>query len=304
MYWILYSLLGAVTQAVEMAVKKKTLQVRGANNLVGALAMLSAGLLMFALYFFEERTLFPTSSLGAQFWLSTIVTTLLNIVGAWFLYRAIDIAELSYLMPFMTLTSLSIMIPPIIFFGEIPTVWSIVGIVAVMLGALFIDYRPKGLLQTVKDIEQKRVNRKAKQYFLVTALCYTFTPTTMKIAVVSGGAVFTSALVSMLMFVGFLLLICMLGERKRSVEVLTQRGRGVFILGVSIAGLAIALSQWGISNALLLAPVAYVMSVKRLMPMFAFAIGYFFFHERSNTARKLVATIVMIAGALIITAPG
>jgi drug/metabolite transporter (DMT)-like permease len=75
----------------------------------------------------------------------------------------------------------------------------------------------------------------------------------------------------------------------------------VFLLGVTVAGLAIALSQWGISNALLLAPVAYVMSVKRLMPMFAFAIGYFFFHERTNTARKLAATMVMIVGALIIS---
>jgi drug/metabolite transporter (DMT)-like permease len=304
MQWILYSLLGAVTQAVEMAVKKKTLQVRGANNLVGALAMLSAGLSMFALYFFEYGTFFPNTPLGAQFWLSAVVTTLLNIVGAWFLYRAIDIAELSYLMPFMMLTSLSIMLPPIIFLREFPTMWSILGIVVVMLGALFMDYRPKGLLETVEDLELRRLNKKAKHYFLVTALCYTFTPTTMKIAVVLGGAVFTSALVSMLMFVGFLLLIFMLGETRRSVEVLTKSGRGVFILGVSIAGLAIALSQWGISNALLLAPVAYVMSVKRLMPIFAFAIGYFLFHEQSNTARKLSATIVMIAGALIITALG
>jgi drug/metabolite transporter (DMT)-like permease len=304
MHWILYALLGAVTQAIEMAVKKKTLQVRGANNLVGALAMLSAGLFMFALYFFEQGTFLPQVPLSMQFWLSTIVTTLLNIVGAWFLYRAIDMTELSYLMPFMTLTSLSIMIPPIIFLREIPTMWSIVGIVVVMLGALFMDYRSKGSVQTAEEIEQKRVNRKAKHYFLVTALCYTFTPTTMKIAVVSGGAVFTSALVSMLMFVGFLALIFVLGETKRSGEVLMQKGRGVFFLGVTAAGLAIALSQWGISSALLLAPVAYVMSVKRLMPMFAFGIGYLFFHERTNVLRKLTATLVMISGALIITFSG
>jgi uncharacterized membrane protein len=217
MQWILYSLLGAVTQAVEIAVKKKTLQVKGANNLVGALAMLSAGLLMFALYFFEHGTLMPDGPLGVQFWLSTLVTTLLNIVGAWFLYRAIDMAELSYLMPFMTLTSLSIMIPPIIFLGEIPTLWSFVGIVVVMLGALLMDHRPKDLLLTAEDIATNRVNKKAKHYFLVTALCYTFTPTTMKVAVVLGGAVFTSALVSVLMFVGFLVLILAFGETKRSV---------------------------------------------------------------------------------------
>ncbi len=47
--------------------------------------------------------------------------------------------------------------------------------------------------------------------------------------------------------------------------------------------------------------VAYVMAIKRLMPFFAFIIGYFYFKEHTHVQRKIWATLLMVAGAIIIT---
>jgi uncharacterized membrane protein len=49
------------------------------------------------------------------------------------------------------------------------------------------------------------------------------------------------------------------------------------------------------------AKVSYVFSIKRIMPLFAFLIGYFYFHERKDILRKIIATILMVAGAILTT---
>jgi len=47
--------------------------------------------------------------------------------------------------------------------------------------------------------------------------------------------------------------------------------------------------------------VTSVMAVKRLIPPFAFLIGYLYFEECTELLKKLVATALMAAGAILIT---
>ena len=92
-------------QAAEMAIKKKALQTRGVNNFIAFLAFTFAGLLLGALLYFQTGRIWPETTLSQSFWQGIFWTVFFNLVAVYFLYKALDAAELSYLMPFMALTS-------------------------------------------------------------------------------------------------------------------------------------------------------------------------------------------------------
>lgn len=302
MHWILYALSGSFFQAIEMAVKKKALQVKGMNNFIAFLAFGMAGilLLIFFLATFHGKIVIGNFSNFANGIFGTVV---LNVLAYYFLYKALDITDLSYLMPFFSFVSLSVIIPPIFLFGEIPSWQALAGILLVVAGAVLIDYRKKADSGDKINLEQARKNKKAKLYFLVVAICWTFSTPMTKLAVLEGSPILVSSIVNIFISVSFILLIYFFKERLAIKEIFKnfqKNEKRNFLLAVFLAGLAIAVSIGSINIALRYAQVAYVIAVKRIMPVFAFFIGYFYFKERENLAKKIIATLLMVAGAVII----
>lgn len=308
MNWILFSFLGAIFQAIENAIKKKALQMQGMNNMVAVVAFLTAGLAFALIYFFQENTFTPKQALSGAFWNGTFWFVVLNVVAVWFGYKALDTAELTYLMPFMTLTSLSLIIPPMILLGEYPSIGSFAGILIVVIGALAMEWKKNKRL-SLEELEKKKNNRRGLLYFLVTAVCYTFTPALAKIAVIeSGNVLFASYVSHLLISLGFVLwifLVASFEKRNSSLALIKQNlsGKGMrnFLIAAIPAGLAIAVANGSINYALQSATVANVFAIKRTMPLFAFVIGVLYFKERTNLMQKIVATIIMVVGAIIIT---
>lgn len=308
MNWILFAFFGALFQAVESGIKKKALQMKGMNNVVAVIAFFTAGILFALAYFFQEGTFLSVHNLTVAFWNALIWSVVLNVIAVWFMYKALDVAELSYLMPFMTLTSLSLIIPPMILLGEFPSRMSFVGIVVVVVGAFSMDWK-KGALLSLEELEKRKNNRKGVLYFLATAACYTFTPTLAKITVVESGSVlFASYTAHLLIAIGFVLLIFFIPTSKgrgESLKTIRQNligdGARKFIIATMFAGLAIAIANGSINYALQSASVANVFAIKRTMPLFAFVLGVVYFKERSNLLQKIIATVIMVIGAVIIT---
>lgn len=322
MNWIIFAFFGAMFQAVEAGIKKKALQMQGMNNVIAVIAFMFAGIIFAIFYKIQSGGLFSVHSLSSTFWSAVFWMVLLNIIAVWFNYKAIDVAELSYLMPFMAVTSLSLIIPPMLLLDEYPTWMSLIGITIVVVGAVLMDWKFKKTL-TVQEIETRKNNRKGILYFLVTAVCFTFTPGIMKMIVLDSGSVlFASYVVHILIGVGFIPLIFLIPA---SISVLNEKGlkekrilsrketrhlilqnlkSGVavkFLLATILAGVAIAIANGSINHALQSATVANVFAIKRTMPLFAFLIGVFYFRERSNLTQKIIATLIMVAGAVIVT---
>jgi drug/metabolite transporter (DMT)-like permease len=308
MYWIPFAFLGAMFQAVESGIKKKALQMQGMNNVVAVIAFLTAGILFALAYFFQGGTFLPIHNLSNAFYSSLAWMVVLNVIAVWFNYKALDAADLSYLMPFMTLTSLSLIIPPMILLGEYPSAMSFVGIAVIVVGALSMDWKPKRKM-TDEEIEKRKNNRKGVMYFLATAACYTFTPTLAKVAVVESGSVLFASYVTHLLiglaFIPLIFLIPVARNRKESLGIiksnLTGSGARKFLIATVFAGVAIAIANGSINYALQYSTVANVFAIKRTMPLFAFLIGVLYFKERNNLLQKIIATTVMVVGAIIVT---
>ena len=308
MNWMIFAFFGAIFQAFESAIKKKALQVKGMNNVVAVIAFFVAGALFALAYFLQEKTLMPTHNLSHLFWNALIFGVVLNIVAVWFNYKALDVAQLSYLMPFMTLTSLSLIIPPMILLGEYPSRTSLLGILIIVFGAILMDWK-KNISLSMEELKQRKNNRKGVLYFLATAACYTFTPTLSKITVVESGSVlFASYLTHLLIAIGFIPLIFLTpigrnyGESMKNIKSnLCAKSAWKFFIAIFFAGVAIAIANGSTNHALQFASVSSVFAIKRTMPLFAFVLGVLYFKERNNLSQKIIATTIMIIGAVIIT---
>lgn len=299
MEWAILAIFGAFAQAFGSAIKKKSLQTLGMNNVIGFVSFTVAGLL-FGVFMFATGSSWPehisSAFIRAMFWYAG-----LNIIAVWFLYKALDSAEFNYLMPFMTLTSLSMIVPPMIVLNEIPSSGSFVGIALIVIGALWINYRPKEEVVNVEDERRKRANRRGLWYFLATAACYTVAPTVQKITVQETSVLFASLVVHLLIGLGFLIIVFIAGEYKKISVIAKEKKFSRLRSGLLLLGLIVVIENGSINAALGMAPVASVMAIKRLMPFFAFLIGYFYFKERSDVRKKLLATVLLVTGAILVT---
>lgn len=273
------------------------------NNFIGFSAFTFAGIILGVVLLFTINDSSFLIKDNLKFWEGIIATVVLNVIANYSLYKALDLTELSYLMPFFAFISLSVIIPPIFLFREIPSFQAIAGIILVIAGAILIDYRKKKDNDEDIDKEKIRNNRKGKLLFIVTAVCWTFSTPMTKVAVLAGSPILVSALVNFLCGISFILLIYLFKDYEKIKNTLSNfknSEKRNFIIAVLLAGIAIAIQIVSINTALKYAPVSYVIAIKRIMPVFAFLIGLIYFKERTNISKKLIATIIMVIGAIIV----
>lgn len=286
--WISLSLLSAFGQALAWALKKKTLEVPGINNTIGIVAYLAAGLVLFMAYGAVNGAVMPPVS--ERFVSSVLLIIFLNVLASWCAYRALDLAPLSMLMPFVALSSLGLVPVEYVVRGVLPNAMQIIGITSLVVGAIIFSARHFGKIPT-----------KALAYFSVTITCYAIGPAFMAVAVdESGSALFSAALFHLGISIGFVPL-ALLARETKTVQALRREGHLVRImLLVVLTGIVIAVFENGPNTlAMAYAKASEVMAVKRTMPFFALILGIIMFHERVNR-RHVVGTFFLVAGAMLI----
>lgn len=241
--------------------------------------------------------------LSGRFWQGMSWYAGLNVVAFWFWYRALDNAEFNYLMPFMTLTSLSVIIPSFLVLGERLSQTSVIGIILIVSGVLYMNYEPKKNDDS-QEKKRKRDNRHGTLYFIVTAICFTITPTAAKVAIQESSVLFTSALAHLLIGMGFLVMMIVFRESKKMHSLVFNSESRKLLGAIALAGICISIENGSINTALSQSTVAYVMAIKRVMPFFAFLIGWFYFKEKSDLRKKILATTLMVLGAVLVTISG
>lgn len=277
--------------------------MRGLNNFIAFFSFIFAGFLLGVVFYFQNGSLFFEINNPQRFWQGIFWVVLPNVLAVYFLYKALEIADLSYLMPFMTLTSVFIIIPPIFLLGEIPSRGGVAGIFTIVAGAILMEFRKKKSVdENIVDYEnKKRNNRRGLIYFLVTAACYVIIFVSTKIVVIESSPLAASFFISLLISACFIPIVFLSGEWVRIKETVSKSNIGKkLIVTLMLAGGIIAVEDISINLALVVTDVSYVMAIKRTMPFFAFIIGYLYFKEREHLKRKLMATALMVAGAILI----
>ncbi|HWQ59975.1 MAG TPA: EamA family transporter [Candidatus Fimivivens sp.] len=301
MFWIYLALIAAALQAVEAAIKKKLLREADTNVVIGTVSFLGASVLFFiAMYVHSGQVWHP--GLSARFWEAMFFYAGLNIAASWYGYKALDLAEFTFLAPFMTLTSLTMAIPPIFLLGEFPSIASLSGIILVIAGTAVMTFRRKRKDKVCEsEDERRRNNRKGLMYLLITAGCFTFTPTLGKVTIQESTPLFASFVVFMLIGLGFMIISVCIGKFGKLRSVLTEKGYRVTLVAILVTAVLTFIENASANTAMTMAPVATVMALKRTAPLFSFIIGITYFRERKDILKKLAGAVLMVAGAIIIS---
>lgn len=285
MTWIFLSLLAAFGQALAWALKKKTLETQGINNIIGTLSFLVAGLTLGAFWLLQGKP-WPNFT-QSQFLIPLGVMVLGNIIAVWAAYRALDKGSFSHLMPLMAMTALLIVPIEYFFRGVIPTGWQLAGITVIIAGAC--------LLQGIK---REKVNPAVYCYFGITLLSYSFMPVFQALTVdATGDGLFAAAVIHLGVGLGFIPLILLSKEYQVFGALASQAKLHKVLWFILASGLVVGFLENGPATiALEQANASEVFALKRTMPFFALLLGAFFFRERI-TPRHIWATALLVIGS-------
>ena len=300
--WIILSIVGAFFQSVTGAINKRNVDIsKSAINIIAFVNYFFAGILLAVFLYFQTGHIFPEIRNHLNFWYGMLITVPFNVIGAYFGYKALQVAEYNYVAPWLAFTSLFTVIPAFFLLGEVPSLHSFLGIILVVLGAVMIDFkkRRKNLSTEEKELQKRR--DRAKLYIIIVGICYTLTPVGMKMAILESSAIFVAVIAHISIAIMFLVII-LIFERKKVGTIfshLTFNDKRLFFILALIAGAGYAIANGSINVALGMQQASLVMAIKRISPMFAFFIGYIFLGERLDAKRKLLATILIVIGTIV-----
>jgi len=215
-------------------------------------------------------------------------------VFAYYLYlKAIRISPLSLSIPYLSFTPVFTILTAGILLGETIALQGIVGILMVTVGAyvLNIELYVQHPLAPLKAIFQSRGAR----YMLSVSLIWSLTSTLGKKGVQLSDPVFFG--VFYMTCVSVAMLAIESWRLSRNAATVDLRGRNTIWL--LLGGLATALATMAHYHAIKLAPVSYMMAVKRTSLIFSVLYGGLIFKEPHIRLRLLGASI-MLSGVVVL----
>ena len=234
---------------------------------------------------------FPLPSLSVNFWWAVLISGGINLLVTPIYMRAIQLDDLSLVMPMITFTPLFLLVTSPLIVGEFPSWPGLIGMVLIVMGAytLNIGEVSRGWLQPLKAIWA----RKGPRLMLLVAFLWSISANFDKVGMQASSPLVYS--IGVLAFLTLGLTPFALKQSQIPVKAVRENYRPLILLGIS-SGLVL-LSQM---LAMELTLVAYVIAIKRTSAALSVLWGAWFFKEPHMRSR-LPAVLVMLAGVLFIT---
>jgi len=286
MTWVLLALGAALLAALMDAVAKATVRVASPWVVAWAPYLFGAPFLLLLLLSGS-----PWKTPGTPYFVATALALPLEIVAVFLYIHAIHRSPLSLTIPFLALTPVFTMPVSYVLVGEKPGPAGAAGVVLVTVGAyaLNIQARGTGWLGPFRAIAREPGSR----MMIGVAILFSLTSALGKIAVVNSSPVFFGATYSALLLVT----VGAVASRFSPDILGTVRAHLVPLVAIGALYAAMAICHF---KAIALAPVAYMIALKRTSILFAVILGRVFFGER-GLRHRLLGAALMLAGAALIT---
>lgn len=287
MSWFVVAVGCALCTACCDSISKRVMQNTD-EWLTGAIILGIASLLLSPLLFFHE--LKPVS---LELGLLLLIALPLEIFAYYLFLGAIKSGPLSLTIPLLAFTPVLTAVASGVLLGEEISSTGAVGIGLVTVGAYVLngDLAGRDFLAPVKALVSQPGSRK----MLLVALIWSVTSALGKIGTVLWGAI----PFGIILLYGIVPIFAVVAVyRVRCGQASLRLGRGVlfwFLLG----GLVMAAAEITHFVSLSQAPVAYMISVKRLSLVFGVLVGWLWFGE-TNIRYRLIGASVMVAGVFVV----
>ena len=232
--------------------------------------------------------------LDRTFWLAVVLALPLEVAAALLYMRAIKVSAISLCIPFLAFTPVLLILTGQLILGEGLNRWGIAAVLLMAGGSyiLSLSTGPLGFLAPLKALMREPDTR----FMFGVAVLYSFTAALGKLAILHSEPAFFGVLYP-LIFSGVMLAGYPLSNPKPA-RTLLARGRWGFILGLCLAATIIS-QVYGLK----MAPVAYLIAVKRTSVFFSVVLGGVWLKERP-IAPRLVGAALMVAGVMLIAFKG
>lgn len=240
--------------------------------------------------FLAYRLLIDVPPLDATFWLALACLLPLEVAAQLCYVRALQISPLSLTVPILGFGPVFLLIVPAIILGERIGPQGILGVVLVAGGGylLNLDRRRFGIWEPLLAI----VRDPGPRLMLVTAALYAVTATVGKLALLHSSAEWFAGFYYTAIAIAFFPVAAV--RARRSPQAFFRRPGPFLAIGALMAVMMVCHNL-----AIARAPVAYMISVKRLSLVFAVLYGGLWFREL-NLRDRLLGVTVMCAGVVAI----
>lgn len=284
--WVLWALMSAFTAATNDALTKRVLTEHD-EYLIAWLRLSWALPFLLPILFF-----IPIPVLDRTFCLAYMAAIPLEVTAIVLYVKALKLSPLGLTVPFLSLTPIFLIIIPYAILRERISVTGTIGVALIGCGSyiLNIEGARKGIAEPLRMI----VREKGSLYMIVVALIYSLTATLGKVAIEHSSPIFFAIAYT----TGLVLVLGPLALYKNK-DSLRRPSFRTALKAAVLPGICHSAATISHMVAISLAQVAYMISVKRLSLLVGVIYGYIFFHE-SNLAGRLLGTLIMLLGFVLI----
>ena len=228
--------------------------------------------------------------LGANFFLLAIPQSLVIAFTSIIIAKAYKESDASRVTPMYAISPVLVLVTSFMILGETPSLLGTAGVLLIAFGAYTLKInRSDSLLDPVKKLWEER----GVQLILVVVLIYSVTANTDKIGVNMSSPVMWPLTIYTLSSLFMLpVMISRSGEWRKKVA---KEWKPLAFLG-GMGGISIILQMTAVKLTL----VSYVISIKRLSIPLTVILSYFMLQEKQDATKRIIASTLMAAGALLI----
>jgi uncharacterized membrane protein len=284
MIWFIFALLTAFFESLKDVSSKKSLK-----NI--DVYIVSWSFRFFALLFLLPLLLFiEIPPLGREFWTVLPVAGVLGTIATILYMKAIKSSEISITIPMITFTPLFLLITSPIIVNEFPNFAGLIGVLLIVTGSYLLNVRERnnGYIAPFR----KLLSEPGPKLMLLVAFIWSISSNFDKIGVLNSSPIFWVIAVDI--FLTLILTPIMLYRSRGNLGQIRTGFKALIPIGL-FSALTLIFQM----NAIKLALVAYVISVKRTSAIMSVLLGYFIFREK-GIKERLIGVMVMVTGVMFI----
>ena len=225
--------------------------------------------------------------LGDRFFISLIITGTINAITLVLILKALKTTDLSLVVPILSLSPVFLLLTSPVIVGEIPSLSGLIGVLVVLSGTYVLNFKNGINFQPFLQI----IRNKGQRMIVVVTILWAISSNFYKIGMQNSSPLFF--ILALNIFISIFLL--PINLKKKRFLIIKNNWKILLPLGVLSAGTAIF--QW---NAVNLNLIVYVLSIKRLSIVISILGAYIFFKEK-NSIQRIIATVIILIGVLVIT---
>lgn len=288
--WFAASLISAVVYSARGIVEK--LYINKVDKYVLALAVRLFALPLFLIPLIINPSLIVNfQDLPLRFWLATVyVSAISTPIEMIFFYKALQGAEISYLVPILSFSPIITSIFGYIFFKETPTILGLLGMLLIVSGIYILNVTKvgEGIFEPLKHLS----GNKSVRYLSIMLAFYSIAIVIDKVAI-TGANMYFYAFVNYLLVTISLFCITLYKAKSKLIELRTNFKPFAFI------GLIVAVYTLLRFYALQHGTSSYVSAIMASSTIFTTIFGIIFLKEQNKYVKIAVACIATIGIILL-----